>query len=97
MRQFLIKSLLLSVCALATAYCIGNAVLSVNSKEKFIKFSNSICLDAKIYEVKKKLFGKEIDTLIIGSSMALNNFSSEAFRNYAGDTVSFYNFAAWGL
>jgi hypothetical protein len=56
--------------------------------------TDSIGFDAKIRYVKEKKL-KQIDLIAIGSSMTLNNLSSEVIKDSLN--MSFFNLASWGL
>jgi hypothetical protein len=58
------------------------------------KFSNSISLNSKIDFIKQKYANSNLDVLSFGSSMNLNNLSSEAIvENYG---KKYLNISSWG-
>lgn len=57
-------------------------------------FTNSISFDAKIKYVKEKKLG-QIDFMAIGSSVTLNDLSSDVVKDSLG--LSYFNFSSWGL
>nr|WP_294793102.1 hypothetical protein [uncultured Mucilaginibacter sp.] len=56
--------------------------------------TNSISFDAKLKFIKEKKI-RQADLIAIGSSMTLNNLSSETIKDSL--TTSYFNFASWGL
>lgn len=85
---------------LLALFITGSSLLmyyAFGGQKILLPVTNSISLDAKLYEARIRLRGKKLDTLVIGSSMALNNFSSETFFKHTTENKTLYNFAAWGL
>lgn len=62
-----------------------------------VRFTNSISLDARIYETRR-LPEENYDYLAVGSSMTMNNLNSDVLLNYLGPLgEKFYNFSVWGV
>lgn len=61
-----------------------------------LRFTKSISYDIKIKFAKEQLAKKQYDTLIVGSSMALNNIDAEVLE--ASDAVTrALNLSSWGM
>lgn len=58
-------------------------------------FTNSIGFDAKIQYIEKNKIG-QTDLLAIGSSITLNDLSSDVIRDSISN-ISYFNFSCWGL
>jgi hypothetical protein len=61
------------------------------------RFSNSISYNAKLHFIKKNKLLKDANTLIIGSSMALNNISGITLEDNSKEIKKVANLASWGL
>ena len=62
-----------------------------------LRFSNSISADAKLDFIYKKNLLKDADTLVFGSSMALNNINGITLENESKKIHKVANMASWGL
>ena len=79
---------------------VGLAFASVVILERYagmpLRFTKSISYDIKIKFAKEQLADKQYDTLIVGSSMALNNVDADVLE--ASDAVNrVLNLSSWGM
>jgi hypothetical protein len=58
---------------------------------------NSVSLDAKLQFINSNIDMQKIDTVIIGSSMALNNINGEILEKNSKKHLMVLNAGAWGL
>ena len=62
-----------------------------------LRMTNSISYDAKLNFLKKSKLLSTCDTIVIGSSMALNNIDSLTLQENNKDIKKIANVASWGL
>lgn len=64
------------------------------------RFTSSLSYDAKISFIRKKFLSGEftnVDTIVIGSSMGLNNINSQAIEEQSNHIHRVLNMSSWGL
>ncbi len=89
----------LKVYIISSIFCIMFLLVSIiilNEKGRPLRFSNSICYDAKLNYIHKnqELLAKA-KTIVIGSSMGLNNIDSDLLdKTIFHDVI---NLSSWGL
>ena len=66
-----------------------------NYKNVPLRFTNSISFDAKLSFLKKSEKLNDVEILIIGSSMGLNNINSIVLSQNLGNKI--LNLSSWGL
>lgn len=91
MKKFIVKLVLFSgiIGAIIIGWCIWQ-------KDDILTITNSISLDARLYEMKNMDAG-HFDVVALGSSMTLYQLDGETFVEHLDEGASFYNFSAWGL
>ncbi|MBQ0004013.1 MAG: hypothetical protein KBT21_10820 [Treponema sp.] len=90
MKKFLIRIFIL-------IFLISSSVIILNAiKKPTVRcITNSLSLDAKLYDIREHNFSR-VKNIALGSSMTLNNINAEVFVTKL-QLKDFYNFSAWGL
>ena len=89
MTRFIQQTLIIILVTLTIAI-LGNVTLGFSPKV----YSNSVSLNAKIFDIKRNHLKKKPALLCFGSSMSLNNIYSQSFAKNI-DT-NFINISSWG-
>ena len=91
MKKFIAKLVLLSgiIGAIIISWCMWQ-------KNDILTITNSISLDARLYEMKN-MDAEHFDVVALGSSMTLYQLDGETFVQHLNEGDGFYNFSAWGL
>lgn len=87
MKKFIYKLSIMMLIIICILTCIS-------AQYKIIPFEASISFDSKVFELKKHN-NIQFENIAIGSSMTLNNLSSNMLVENLS-TTSFYNVSAWG-
>jgi len=70
------------------------AIFVLSNRGEIIPFTGSISFDAKLFELRNR-GNSSIDNIAIGSSMTLNNLSSDIMATFLSGE-SYYNISSWG-
>ena len=85
----------LAIVAVMVVFVYGS--LHVLSQSYPLPVFNSISLDAKLHFLNRKMNIENADTIIIGSSVGLNNIDGELLEKLSASTRMVVNYSAWGL
>jgi len=81
----------------AVTVCVVYGSLHVLSKNYPLPVFNRVSLDAKLHFLNHKKDIDAADTIIIGSSMALDNINGELLEELSARTRMVVNYSAWGI
>jgi hypothetical protein len=93
MKRFILKILLLTVIVLIL---FAGLTLLLPKIFKYPILTSSISFDAKQIFIKEKAIS-HTDIMVLGSSMSLNNLSSETVNARLNNKYTYFNFSSWGL
>lgn len=89
------KSFIIKTFSLLLLISFSILILNFIKKPTVRCITNSLSLDAKLYDIKNHNFS-QVKNIVLGSLMSLNNINGKSFTNNTG-LSDFYNFSAWGL